>query len=1362
MGASFRLLTLAAVLSVSAFSTFGLTLEGTFTGATYYVSKTGSNGDAKSWATAKTNIQDAVNLCVDGDTVIVDDGEYSETTNYNISGQGDVPTVVVIKKRIHLVSRNGKAKAHIVGKWSDDGKGAGAGAHRGIYVTSAAANTLIENFTIRDCATAGDSSGVNNHFANGGGVAASATAFLVGCTVDNCRAGQGGALGYNVRPINCIISRCRANGIIQANYRTSYAYNTIFVACGDSTSEHCLLSNVQDELAINCTFVNNTVMAAKPNGDRAANLQNCVFIDSPSETVVRTVPKNCVTTKTASGDRVVSTATENKNKTGASTYQYLSPAAGNWRIVAGAAVIDAGDASFISGASSWLPTEYAAVDFYGNPRTSGTAVDAGAVEAQDVGVTPAAGFITLAEAGTVTANGVSTAVPPDRAGLWLGFTTHPGQVRIVPTLAAGKTFYGYILSGCWDSYATDLSDGFRYPDRNADGGIWFTPPPFGEGVSLTQKLVVNVRRVGPTGDFATIQEAVDASDNWDLVLVAPGRYTATGNQVVSIPKSVSIRSEAGPEQTVIDGEGVRRCVQVESNSSNLQIQGFTLTGGFHAETGAAFYSIPLTTSGGDTVVKGIRPQLTDCIVSNNLAKVAAGATGAWIQRCLFTDNRQTDGTNDRGAAVRNSLVTGSVIRDNPHGNIAAAAYCRIYNTTFAEADTSTLMKNTYRPFDRNTTVINCAVYGGYVDNVNTAITPPAGNVHEAGSGSTEPWVANYADGEAFADGANRDLRLIAGVEATTKGSVSAPDVYRFQSGDINGRAIRYVNGAPMPGALQETVRMLVVLCDSARGTVSPSGMIKVNDGESVDFTATAVNEAHRVIGWVVDGVTNETASATYAYTVDYSKPAFSIEPLFSSDLYVNANVTDDSGDGSTPGTAKKTLAAIAALALSGDTIHAAPGDYDEGSMTATRTIFRNPTSWGYSPSRIVLEKGISLVSEEGPDVTFITGNIGTNANFLGMQAIRGVTAYEKTTVRGFTIRNGATHPVTGNEYDNSNGGGVFAPKAGNAAGTAFIDNCVISGNYARTGGNVWGGILHKCVIRGGHGNSGSTAARYSRLYSCVCSSVKNTSVGYHYGIYSSTIYGTGASNNYELNADDGTSPIENSVLLAECGGLGELNEPSVLKNVRNCIWFDSGVKYGKGEYVGQRQYQLDEATCSDVTVIESREAAGLDADLKPTRDSVAVDKGDTALLAKLPNAETDLAGTPRVLNGGKVDCGAYEYDWRVDYAAALGLRLVVTACDPMVELVEGQVRVPAGEGLEVAGPKWKKDDSVQLTVGDIQGTLNVYAEDGTSPVLTVTAAGTYQLTVANDSPSFRFVVDADGSADLAGFKRLSGMILIVR
>ena len=59
----------------------GFTLAGKYNGTTNYVSKSGSDAnDGKSWATAKKTIQAAVDLCADGDTVVVDDGEYSDTT----------------------------------------------------------------------------------------------------------------------------------------------------------------------------------------------------------------------------------------------------------------------------------------------------------------------------------------------------------------------------------------------------------------------------------------------------------------------------------------------------------------------------------------------------------------------------------------------------------------------------------------------------------------------------------------------------------------------------------------------------------------------------------------------------------------------------------------------------------------------------------------------------------------------------------------------------------------------------------------------------------------------------------------------------------------------------------------------------------------------------------------------------------------------------------------------------------------------------------------------------------------------------------------------------------------------------------
>ena len=144
-------LALAAATPLHAF-----TLEGTFNGTTRYVSKSGSNANGgTSWDDAKLTIQAAVNLCADGDTVIVDDGEYSDTTSWSTTDGGTtytIPTVVQISKRIHLVSRNGKFKTHIVGQCANTSTGVAndGTAHRCIFVGASVANVLIEGFTIRD------------------------------------------------------------------------------------------------------------------------------------------------------------------------------------------------------------------------------------------------------------------------------------------------------------------------------------------------------------------------------------------------------------------------------------------------------------------------------------------------------------------------------------------------------------------------------------------------------------------------------------------------------------------------------------------------------------------------------------------------------------------------------------------------------------------------------------------------------------------------------------------------------------------------------------------------------------------------------------------------------------------------------------------------------------------------------------------------------------------------------------------------------------------------------------------------------------------------------------------------------------
>ena len=76
-----RLLATLAAATLCASSACAITLVGTFNGTTRYVSKSGSDSNGgTSWNDAKLTIQAAVDLCADGDTVIVDDGEYSDTT----------------------------------------------------------------------------------------------------------------------------------------------------------------------------------------------------------------------------------------------------------------------------------------------------------------------------------------------------------------------------------------------------------------------------------------------------------------------------------------------------------------------------------------------------------------------------------------------------------------------------------------------------------------------------------------------------------------------------------------------------------------------------------------------------------------------------------------------------------------------------------------------------------------------------------------------------------------------------------------------------------------------------------------------------------------------------------------------------------------------------------------------------------------------------------------------------------------------------------------------------------------------------------------------------------------------------------
>ncbi|MDG1837256.1 MAG: right-handed parallel beta-helix repeat-containing protein [Phycisphaerales bacterium] len=162
-------------------------------------------------------------------------------------------------------------------------------------------------------------------------------------------------------------------------------------------------------------------------------------------------------------------------------------------------------------------------------------------------------------------------------------------------------------------------------------------------------------------DHALIQDAINAAENGDSILVQPGTYTGTGEQVVHMwGKSITLIAAGSPESTVIDGEGQRRCITC-SNSEGMdtRISGFTITNG-NANSGAGIY-----------LGWASSPTIENCIVADNIASsggagLEASGSNSVIRNCMFINNTSHGyyGGGLRLLGVPGFLMYDCIIRDN--------------------------------------------------------------------------------------------------------------------------------------------------------------------------------------------------------------------------------------------------------------------------------------------------------------------------------------------------------------------------------------------------------------------------------------------------------------------------------------------------------------------------------------------------------------------------------------------------------------------------------------------------------------------------------------------------------------------------
>lgn len=192
------------------------------------------------WASAATNIQDAIDASADGDTVWVTNGVYASGGKVMA---GDLTNRIAIDKQITVRSVNGPWVTTILGAGPTNGNAA----VRCAWLTN---NAALHGFTLKWGATrtAGDSTTL----LRGGGVwCASSEAAVVNCVIrTNTAAGGGGAYRGTIR-----------NSLLSSNVSS--------VMTGGA--------GAYDATLINCTVVSNAGYGIVASVPGAATATNCIL-----------------------------------------------------------------------------------------------------------------------------------------------------------------------------------------------------------------------------------------------------------------------------------------------------------------------------------------------------------------------------------------------------------------------------------------------------------------------------------------------------------------------------------------------------------------------------------------------------------------------------------------------------------------------------------------------------------------------------------------------------------------------------------------------------------------------------------------------------------------------------------------------------------------------------------------------------------------------------------------------------------------------------------------------------------------------------------------------------------------------------
>ncbi|HUT32039.1 MAG TPA: right-handed parallel beta-helix repeat-containing protein [Planctomycetota bacterium] len=241
----------------------------------------------------------------------------------------------------------------------------------------------------------------------------------------------------------------------------------------------------------------------------------------------------------------------------------------------------------------------------------------------------------------------------------------------------------------------------------------------------------------PSEGYPTIQSAINAAQNGDTVQVAAGTYL---ENLVWSKKDIALVG-AGPEQTIVDGNGAGSCLTISGGvPATARVEGFTFTNG-NAPIGGGLYVMNSSPAIGNSVIRGNRSAqygggmaltssasaVTGCTVAGN-ESYQGGGVFSWgsgvsctFANCVITGNKATAiggiGLSGGPQVLRDSSITANEAS-------YAAGVCVMSSTSVAQVSGNVISENRATLSGGGIFFISCSV--AVVNNVIARNTAQAG------------------------------------------------------------------------------------------------------------------------------------------------------------------------------------------------------------------------------------------------------------------------------------------------------------------------------------------------------------------------------------------------------------------------------------------------------------------------------------------------------------------------------------------------------------------------------------------------------------------------------------------------------------